>query len=179
MKTLPIVRPYHHQKDQESVVEAVKAVYFEYGFTWDPEDYHSDLFNIPGEYLDTGGDFWVAEIAGEVVGCVGLVPHAEIPGAPGTTTLHEGKIRVSATQGELVRLYVHPNGRGHGLGIALTQTVMTRAKERGLKSLELWSDKHFTHAHAVYRQLGAVIVGERICDDPDEAPEWGMKLDLL
>jgi hypothetical protein len=44
--------------------------------------------------------------------------------------------------------------------------------------MEIWSDKRFAEAHALYRSLGAKLVGERICHDPEQSPEWGFLLDL-
>jgi hypothetical protein len=44
--------------------------------------------------------------------------------------------------------------------------------------MELWSDKRFGPAHRLYGQFGAEVVGDRICDDPDKSPEWGLRIDL-
>ncbi len=164
-----MVRPFRAQ-DHSAIQGAVKAVYDTYGFTWEPQAYHADLFDIPGHYAY----FWVAELAGDVVGGVGLQPHALTPGAAGGVT-HR---RVNATDAELVRLYLHPRAHKHGLGRALTQAVIDQAHTLGLQALELWSDKRFTDAHALYLKMGARIVGERICDDPDESPEWGLYLPI-
>jgi hypothetical protein len=42
--------------------------------------------------------------------------------------------------------------------------------------MEMWSDKRFEDAHRLYQKLGAEVVGERICHDPDQSPEWGLLL---
>lgn len=160
-----MVRPFQSQ-DHAAVQVAVKAVYDEFGFTWEPEAYHADLFDIPGHYAH----FWVAELGGKVVGGVGLQPHLLTPGKPGGITNR----RVNATDAELVRLYLHPAAQKQGLGRALTQAVIDQARALNLQALELWSDKRFTDAHALYLKMGAQIVGERVCDDPDESPEWGL-----
>jgi hypothetical protein len=44
--------------------------------------------------------------------------------------------------------------------------------------MELWSDKRFEDAHRLYQKLGARVVGERICHDPDQSPEWGLAIDF-
>jgi GNAT superfamily N-acetyltransferase len=72
---------------------------------------------------------------------------------------------------------VLPEGRGHGLGARLTETVRAQARAQRRRAIELWSDFKLTHAHALYERLGAVRIGQRICPgDPDESPEWGFVL---
>lgn len=61
---------------------------------------------------------------------------------------------VADDMAELKRLYVHPAHRGHGLGRALTETVVDAAAARRYETLALttppWSDT----AHALYDSLG-------------------------
>jgi GNAT superfamily N-acetyltransferase len=165
-------------EDAEGVRRVIKAVYDEYQFTWEPERYHSDLWKIEDLYMNASSHFWVAELDGEVVGCIGLKSFEAVPGEPGSAEEHQGKIRVSAADCELTRLYVVKRARGQKLGIALTKACLDHAAETGHKVMEIWSDKLFKEAHQLYARFGAVNVGERICDDPDEAPEWGMMIDL-
>jgi hypothetical protein len=44
--------------------------------------------------------------------------------------------------------------------------------------MEIWSDKELTLAHPFYRAMGAADLGERVCNDPDQAEEYGFLLDL-
>jgi hypothetical protein len=44
--------------------------------------------------------------------------------------------------------------------------------------MEIWSDKKLLDGHRLYEKVGAVLVGERLCHDPDQSPEWGLVLDL-
>lgn len=165
--------------DAPGVAEAVRLVYEEYGFTWDPEGYHADLFRAHEEYGPPNGCFWVAEREGGIAGCMGMLEIEPLPGETGTIVLDgEGVRRVAGCDGELVRLYVRPDQRRLGLGRALTLTGIEWARARGLRQIEMWSDKRFDKAHALYLDLGARIVGDRVCDDPDESPEWGLILPL-
>ncbi len=168
----PIVRPFRPE-DTDAVVQVVETVFREYGFSWDPEGYCADLWRV----AETYDAFWVAELEGDVVGCVGFELHDPVPGVPGGVAVVEGDVRASATDCELVRLYVLPSARGHSLGRTLTETVRAEAMHRGREAIELWSDKKLVHAHALYERLGASRVGERICPgDPDQSPEWGFRL---
>lgn len=170
-----LVRPFE-SGDAKAVRRAVKAVYDEYRLTWDPAEYHADLYDIEGEYMTDASRFWVGEVDGDVVGCIGIMTFPTLPGEAGETVLHEGVVRVAATDCELIRLYVHPEGRRTGLGSKLTEVVIEEARARGCRLMELWSDKRFVDAHRLYQRFGATVVGDRICDDPDVSPEFGLML---
>lgn len=172
-----MIRRYE-PRDAQGVQDTVREVYEEYGFTWDPEEYHADLFSIEAEYQHADAEFWVAELDGLVVGCVGLVCFPALPGEFGSTTEIDGTVRVAAADCELVRLYVRPSARQGGLGSQLTEVVLAEARRRNRRVMELWSDKRFDKAHRLYLRYGAIIVGDRICDDPDESPEYGLAIDL-
>ena len=137
--------------DSAAAAAVVKAVYAEYGFTWDETGYHADLRDIDAAYAA----FFVAELGGRIVGTAGL-----------------------SQQGSLERFYVLAEARGAGVGSALLTAVADEARHRGHAQLEIWSDKRFEDAHRLYRRHGARVVGERVHDDPDSSHEWGLLLEL-
>jgi len=121
--------------DSAGVIDLIARVYAEY----------------PGNVLDVDGEepelrapasrferFWVADRAGEIVGCVALV-----------TRDREGGPVV-----ELKKLYLAPSVRGSGLARELTDLVEGRAREVGARAIELWTDTRFTPAHGFYTHLG-------------------------
>lgn len=163
--------------DTAAIVAVVRTVYDEYGFSWDAEDYHADLYDVDAFYAEPSC-FWVALLDGSIVGTVGYEEFDRVPGELGGIALHDGKLRAAGTDCSLERLYVRPEGRRHGLGSELSAHVLRRARDRGRLGLEIWSDNRFVDAHRLYARLGAHTVGERICDDPDEAPEWGLFIPL-
>jgi len=165
----PVVRPIL-PADVASFVEAVRLTFLEYGFTWEPEAYHADLYGLPDSYPD---GFWVAEHEGQVMGGGGLHAHPLVPGQAATLIQTESNFRVAGTDAEIVRVYVHPSARRLGLGRALSRIILNEAYHRGFAALEVWSDKQYDKAHALYQSLGAQLVGDRICNDPDQSPEWG------
>ena len=164
--------------DCGAVVRVIRAVYDEYGFTWDEGDYHADLYDIERHYLAAGDSFFVAEQDGEVVGTVGLARYEVLEGPVATLELREDFIRVLGTDCSLERLYVDPNARRSGIGYQLVHHVVELAKAEGRTGMELWSDKKFVDAHRLYAKFGAEVVGERICHDPDQSPEWGLIIRL-
>jgi putative acetyltransferase len=137
--------------DSAHAAAVVKAVFDEYGFTWDEGGYHSDLLDVESAYAA----FFVADLDGRIVGTAGL-----------------------SENGSLERLYVLPAARGAGIGAALLAAAADEARRRGHARLEIWSDKRFENAHRLYRRAGARVVGERVHDDPDSSREWGLVLDL-
>ena len=160
----------------EGAIETIRAVYREYGFTWEPEGYHADLYDVRGRYLVLGHRFWVYVDEGRVLGTAALEGYPALPGRVGETVLVGGKTRVAGTDGSVERLYVHPEARRRGIALTLMETVVREARAGGMTALEVWSDKRFQGAHRLYEKLGATVVGERICDDPDVSPEWGLAL---
>lgn len=136
------------------MVAVVRAVYDEYGFTWEADGYHRDLYEIDKSYRLRGGMFWALEAADRAVGCAGVL-------------MHDGGVC------ELHRMYLLPSYRGRGLGRLLLETAMTFGREHGCHRMIAWSDVKLIHAHKLYLKRGFVQEGERICDDPDQAREYG------
>ena len=110
--------------DSLEVAEVVKAVFDEYGFTWDEDDYCADLYDLDEHYLRQGHQFWVAEVEGRIVGAVGLCRHPKFSGRAGDMVLTETETRAAGTDCSLERLYVHPSARKLGVGSALTEQVL-------------------------------------------------------
>jgi len=59
--------------------------------------------------------------------------------------------------GVLGRLAVREEARGAGLGVALVRGIEERARERGLRAIELHAQ---THVREFYERLGYVAFGE-------------------
>jgi putative acetyltransferase len=143
--------PYesHHA---DGVIAVVRAVHDEHGFTWEADGYHKDLYDVDRHYL-LAGMFWTLVDGERIIGCVGV-------------TLHGGEC-------ELHRLYLLQEYRGRGLGRKMLDESMTFGRAKGCHRMIAWSDVKLGDAHALYRKVGFVQEGERICDDPDESHEYG------
>ena len=137
--------------DSAAARAVVKAVFDEYGFTWEEHGYHADLQDVETSYAA----FFVVESDGRIVGTAGLTD-----------------------AGSLERLYVLPEARGSGAGSRLLGAVADEARRRGHRQLAIWFDKRFVDAHRLYERRGARVVGERVADDPDASHEWGLLLEL-
>ncbi len=164
--------------DSAAAVAVVKAVFDEFGFTWEAGGYHADLYDLGAGYLAIGNAFFVSEWEGRVVGTAALKLFPPVSGPSGSLTEVGGGLRIAGADCSLDRLYVHPSARRHGIGAALSVAVIEGARDRSRRLMEIWSDKRFADAHRLYGRLGAQTVGERILDDPDQSPEWGLSLEL-
>lgn len=90
----------------------------------------------PREYiLDLGGEIFIAEEGGHVVGTCALVP-------------------VSDNVFEIAKLAVADECRGQGLGRSLTEFALKRARERGAKRVVLFSSSKLGPALKLYESLG-------------------------
>jgi len=62
---------------------------------------------------------------------------------------------------ELVSLWVRPQARGHGIGQALVQAVVSWARSRGISRVHLWVAENNDHARLLYERCGFSPTAER------------------
>lgn len=140
------------------VVALIRAVFDEYGMTFDLDDFDRDLTDIATHYLARGGMFSVLLEGDDVVGTVAAVAHGD--------------------ECEIKRLYLHPAYRGQGHGRRLLQHIVDWAAAQGFRRVTAWSDVRLTASHPVYERLGFQRIGERVVDDLDRSRELGFARDL-
>lgn len=104
------------------------------------EDKDRRLFADPrGLILDRGGRIFIAEIAGEPVGCVAL-------------------LALDPETFEVAKMAVAPAHQGKGLGRLLLERCIEHARSVGKKRLYLETNSKLAPAVALYRKLGFVEV---------------------
>jgi putative acetyltransferase len=120
---------------REDEVELVRELFREYAAALDVDlafqQFEQELAGLPRNY----DVLLLAEVEGAVAGCAGVRGFA-----PGI--------------GELKRLYVRPEFRTHGLGRALSEEAIARARTAGFHSLRLDTLPTMAPATALYRSLG-------------------------
>jgi GNAT superfamily N-acetyltransferase len=141
----------------DAILALIGSIFAEYGLTFDPAGYDADLNRIETKYREAGGDFWVLEDDGRVVGTVAVVP-------------------LSSDEVEIKRVYLDASLRGQGWGRRLVEHALAWARARGHGRARLWSDVKFTRAHVMYERLGFVRTGIRDCDDIDRSREHGYEM---
>jgi carbonic anhydrase len=105
------------------------------------QGFDEELAGLPGRYAWPGGCLLLAEEGGEPVGCVAM---------------HD----LGGGTCEMKRLYVSRAGRGKGVGAALVDEVLRRAREAGYMRMVLDSVAGVMRsALALYRARGFVETG--------------------
>jgi putative acetyltransferase len=133
------IRPIE-QKDNIDIAKVIRGALEEFGANkpgtvyFDPTtDALFELFNnTPGSY------YYIATIDNNVVGGAGIFPTENLPN--GTC--------------ELVKLYLHKDARGTGLGKELLNTAMQWAKENGYTQVYLESMPELSKAVTIYENVG-------------------------
>lgn len=97
------------------------------------------------------GLFVIARLDGETVGCGGFK-------------------RLGKTTGEIKRLWTAPPARGLGIARRVVRTLEAAARESGLKTLRLDTNRALTEAHALYRKEGYREIAR--FDDNPYADHW-------
>jgi len=100
-----------------------------------------DLLDPPGVYRQGGGEFWVADAAGEIVGTVAL--------------LDLGKRETT-----LRKMFVRADWRGGTakLGQRLLDTAIAHARAQGFRAITLGTTEAFKAAHRFYERNGFVRI---------------------
>lgn len=108
----------------------------EFGVTITAEQ-QPDLSDIPGFYQQGHGDFWVAKVEGEVVGCISLKD-------------------IGQQQAALRKMFVAKPWRGSEYGVAsrLLEALLDHARTQKLRDIYLGTTEKFLAAHRFYEKKG-------------------------
>ena len=101
-----------------------------------------DLADIPRHYQsESGSNFWVAEVDGEVKGMVGVQHRSD-------------------EEAELRRMSVASSSRRQGIGSRLLETVERFCRQHGYRRIRLTTVSHLQPAIAMYQRCGYQLIGE-------------------
>ena len=99
------------------------------------QQFEQELAALPGTYAPPAGRLWLASYDGQLAGCCALRP-------------------LETGIGELKRLYVRPQFRGHNIGRALVEASLEAARQIGYERLRLDTLPSMQGARALYAALG-------------------------
>jgi ribosomal protein S18 acetylase RimI-like enzyme len=123
----------------EKDLNEVKKLFGDYasalGISLDFQDFDQELANLPGDYSPPDGSLLMALWEGEVAGCVALRKFAN-----GIC--------------EMKRLYTKPQVRGLGIGRALCEAIIVRARRIGYERMRLDTLPSMETARTLYASLG-------------------------
>jgi GNAT superfamily N-acetyltransferase len=147
--------------EHAAVADLTAVAYGQYEETFGQhwEGYLADLLDVEGRA--TRGQLIVAELDGDLVGCVTFLPQYHNDAIPGGFEGGGCGFRVLATT---------PAARGHGVGRALVDECVRRARALGATSLLLHTGSFMVAAVRLYERMGF----ERLANEGD--PELDTRL---
>jgi GNAT superfamily N-acetyltransferase len=134
-----IVREARDTADFDAVRRLVLAHADARATTPGVEQIRADAVRLPGPYVPPRGGIWIAVAGDAVIGCVALQP-------------------LPAGVGEVKRMFVDAEWRGHGVGRALLERLIESARERGHKEIRLGTLPEMIEAQTLYRSVGFVPI---------------------
>lgn len=106
-------------------------------------DDQPDLLNIVGEYIERGGNFWIARDGERLIGSIGIMPYSP-------------EIAV------MKKFFVQEDYQGapYHIGRSLYQELLAFAKQRAYRFLLLDTPRNTERAHRFYEKAGFQKVNE-------------------
>jgi GNAT superfamily N-acetyltransferase len=99
------------------------------------QNFDQEMAKLPGAYAPPSGGLWLARVEDHPAGCVALRS-------------------LSEDTGELKRLFLRSQFRGHRLGRTLAETAIGKAREIGYRRIRLDTMPTMTEAATLYRSMG-------------------------
>jgi putative acetyltransferase len=123
------------EKDLNEIKELFGAYASSLGISLDFQGFDQELANLPGDYSPPDGSLLIAHWEGEVAGCVALRKFAN-----GIC--------------EMKRLFTKPQFRDLGIGRALCEAIIVRARRIGYERMRLDTLPSMETARTLYASLG-------------------------
>lgn len=126
-----------HKSDRTAAVNLIQSVLTEYGLGCEPCGADQDVEQVEKYYQQTGGEFWVVEQEGKIVGTAGFYP------------IKRGNQAV-----EIRKMYLLPEVRGQGLGKFLLNELEAKIQEKGFKEIWIETASVLKEAVKLYEKQG-------------------------
>jgi len=123
--------------DREAAAAVIGTVLAEYGLGWEPTGADRDVLDVEVCYQKVGGEFWVVEQAGKVVGTAAYYPIERGPQAV-----------------EIRKMYLLPDVRGRGLGRFLLTQLEAAIATKGYQQILIETASVLKEAVVLYERSG-------------------------
>jgi putative acetyltransferase len=139
-----VIRPWQHQ-DRQAAAEVIRICLAEYGLGWEADGADRDVLEVETFYLvrgaspteNRGGEFWVVESHGQIVGTSAYYP------------IERGEKAV-----EIRKMYLLPIARGQGLGRYLLGELERSIAARGYREIWIETASVLKEAVQLYESSG-------------------------
>ena len=136
------------QADRTAIQEVTLAAYQEYAAYLQPQQWKEYRRNILDALNEARPELQlVAELNGEIIGSVLIVPAEPVTAAPESTAMHPGFREVRL-------LAVAPVARGQGIGKALMLACIEQARTAGESAITLHTTDLMQTAKNMYERMG-------------------------
>ncbi|MGA1627008.1 MAG: GNAT family N-acetyltransferase [Prochlorothrix sp.] len=141
-----------HPRDRQATADLISQVLAEYGLYWEPETADRDILTVEASYWAQGGEFWVVEQAGTLVGTAAYYPVA--PEQFGVAQIPDQAQPLDGPAVEMRKLYLLPVVRGRGLGTWLVQQLERSIADRGYSMIWIETATVLREATKLYEKQG-------------------------
>jgi putative acetyltransferase len=131
--------------DRIVAAEVIKNALAEHGLGWEPDGADRDVINIEQYYLTCGGEFWVIEDNGTIIGTSAYYP-----------CIVEENCDVKVV--EIRKMYLHSKTRGQGLGKYLLGQLERSIFDRGYREIRIETASVLVAAVKLYESSGYLPV---------------------
>ena len=123
--------------DRETAAAIIRDALAEYGLPWEPTGADRDVLEVEASYNAVGGEFWVIEQQGQLVGTGAYYP------------VERGEKAV-----EIRKMYLLPAARGKGLGRYLLEELEQAIATRGFQEIWIETASVLKEAVKLYESSG-------------------------
>ncbi|WP_421657834.1 GNAT family N-acetyltransferase [Leptothermofonsia sp. ETS-13] len=123
--------------DRTAAAEMIGSILAEYGLGWEPTGADRDVLHVEECYQSTGGEFWVVEQHGKLIGTAAYHP-----------------IQRGTNAVEIRKMYLRPIARRQGLGRFLLEQLEAAIAARGFEQIWIETVSILQEAVKLYESSG-------------------------
>lgn len=123
------------KSDRDSAAQVIRQVLEEYGLPWQPEEADKDVVEVETHYLNRGGEFWVIETEGKLIGTAAYYP-----------------VENDSKGVEIRKMYLLPEARRLGLGKYLLESLEKAIAIKGFTTVYIETASILKEAVKLYEK---------------------------